>query len=160
MGKPLSEGVDYFFISSFEGILVVLINHTPNSKSLILIKGKIKNRKMLAFRSIIAWRIPWTEEPGSYSSWGCKSQIQLSDWTTTTTRGILKFSIWWRTTGAEAVQLAKRLPRLVQFWVLWNCLLVLLLLSLMSSSSLNQNGLGFRVMYTVGQCSGWINVNL
>ena len=79
MGKPLSEGVDYFFISSFEGILVVLINHTPNSKSLILIKGKIKNRKMLAFRSIIAWRIPWTEEPGSYSSWGCKSQIQLSD---------------------------------------------------------------------------------
>ena len=22
--------------------------------------------------SIIAWRIPWTEEPGSYSPWGCK----------------------------------------------------------------------------------------
>ena len=22
--------------------------------------------------SIYAWKIPWTEEPGSYSSWGCK----------------------------------------------------------------------------------------
>ena len=22
--------------------------------------------------SIFAWRIPWTEEPGRYSTWGCK----------------------------------------------------------------------------------------
>ena len=22
--------------------------------------------------SILAWRIPWTEEPGGYSPWGCK----------------------------------------------------------------------------------------
>ena len=22
--------------------------------------------------SILAWRIPWTEEPASYSPWGCK----------------------------------------------------------------------------------------
>ena len=22
--------------------------------------------------SILAWRIPWTEEPGRYSPWGCK----------------------------------------------------------------------------------------
>ena len=22
--------------------------------------------------SILIWRIPWTEEPGSYSPWGCK----------------------------------------------------------------------------------------
>ena len=22
--------------------------------------------------SVLAWKIPWTEEPGSYSSWGCK----------------------------------------------------------------------------------------
>ena len=22
--------------------------------------------------SILAWRIPWTEEPGGYNLWGCK----------------------------------------------------------------------------------------
>ena len=22
--------------------------------------------------SILAWRIPWTEEPGGYTPWGCK----------------------------------------------------------------------------------------
>ena len=27
---------------------------------------------MAAHSSILAWRIPWTEEPGSYSPWGCK----------------------------------------------------------------------------------------
>ena len=27
---------------------------------------------MAAHSSICAWKIPWTEEPGGYSSWGCK----------------------------------------------------------------------------------------
>jgi len=27
---------------------------------------------MATHSSILAWRIPWTEEPGSYSPWGCK----------------------------------------------------------------------------------------
>ena len=27
---------------------------------------------MAAHSSILAWRIPWTEEPGGYSPWGCK----------------------------------------------------------------------------------------
>ena len=27
---------------------------------------------MAAHPSILAWRIPWTEEPGGYSSRGCK----------------------------------------------------------------------------------------
>ena len=30
--------------------------------------------------SILAWRIPWTEEPGGLQSWVAKSQKQLSDW--------------------------------------------------------------------------------
>ena len=31
--------------------------------------------------SILAWKIPWTEEPGKlYSQWSCKSWSQLSDW--------------------------------------------------------------------------------
>ena len=27
---------------------------------------------MATHSSIHAWKIPWTEEPGGYSSWGCK----------------------------------------------------------------------------------------
>ena len=27
---------------------------------------------MVNHSSIVAWRIPWTEEPGRYSPWGCK----------------------------------------------------------------------------------------
>ena len=27
---------------------------------------------MAIHSSILAWRIPWTEEPGGYHSWGCK----------------------------------------------------------------------------------------
>ena len=29
--------------------------------------------------SILAWRIPWTEEPGGLQSMGSQSQTQLSD---------------------------------------------------------------------------------
>ena len=28
--------------------------------------------------SILAWRIPWMEEPGGLQSWGCKSQTRVS----------------------------------------------------------------------------------
>ena len=27
---------------------------------------------MATHYSILAWRVPWREEPGSYSPWGCK----------------------------------------------------------------------------------------
>ena len=29
-------------------------------------------KEMATYSSILAWRIPWTEEPGGYSPWGCK----------------------------------------------------------------------------------------
>ena len=32
--------------------------------------------KDTATHSILAWRIPWTEELSSYSPWGCKSQTR------------------------------------------------------------------------------------
>ena len=34
---------------------------------------------MATYSSILAWRIPWTEEPGKLQSMGWQSQIQLSD---------------------------------------------------------------------------------
>ena len=29
-------------------------------------------KEMAALSSILAWGIPWTEEPGGYSPWGCR----------------------------------------------------------------------------------------
>ena len=29
-------------------------------------------KEMATHSSTLAWKIPWTEEPGSYSPWGCK----------------------------------------------------------------------------------------
>ena len=34
---------------------------------------------MATYSSILAWRIPWTEEPVGYSPWGHKSQTRLRD---------------------------------------------------------------------------------
>ena len=34
---------------------------------------------MATHSSILAWRIPWTEEPGALLSMGLQSQTQLSD---------------------------------------------------------------------------------
>ena len=34
---------------------------------------------MATHSSILAWRIPWTEEPGGLQSMGSQSQTQLSD---------------------------------------------------------------------------------
>ena len=39
---------------------------------------------MATHSSILAWRIPGTEEPGSYSPWGRKSQTQPSNQRATT----------------------------------------------------------------------------
>ena len=29
-------------------------------------------REIATHSSILAWRLPWTKEPGGYSPWGCK----------------------------------------------------------------------------------------
>ena len=34
---------------------------------------------MATLSSTLAWGIPWTEEPGGYSPWGCKELDTLSD---------------------------------------------------------------------------------
>ena len=38
-----------------------------------------REKEMTMHSSILAWRIPWTEEPGKYSPWGCtKRRTQLT----------------------------------------------------------------------------------
>ena len=34
--------------------------------------GRSLGTGMTTYSIILAWRIPWTEEPGGYSPWGCK----------------------------------------------------------------------------------------
>ena len=38
-------------------------------------------KKMAAYTSILAWRIPWTEEPGGLQSMGCK-ESHMTEWLT------------------------------------------------------------------------------
>ena len=38
--------------------------------------------EMATHSSILAWKIPWTEEPGRLQSMGSQTQTQLSDSTT------------------------------------------------------------------------------
>ena len=33
---------------------------------------ELLEEKMATHSGILAWRIPWTEEPAGYSPWGCK----------------------------------------------------------------------------------------
>ena len=40
---------------------------------------------MATHSSILAWEIPWTDEPGVYSSWGHKEQDMIEHNTTTAT---------------------------------------------------------------------------
>ena len=49
---------------------------------------------MATYSSILAWEIPWTEEPGGPQSMGSqKSQTQLSDQTTKTTISVSNDSL-------------------------------------------------------------------
>ena len=34
---------------------------------------------MATHSSILAWRIPWTEEPGKYSPWGCCKELDMNE---------------------------------------------------------------------------------
>ena len=54
---------------------------------------------MAPHSSILAWRIPWTEEPGGLQSTGLQSQTRLSDFTHSLTHslsGVLCFFIQWQ----------------------------------------------------------------
>ena len=48
--------------------------YTCNAGDLSLIPAweEPLEKGMATHFSILAWRIPWTEEPGDYSPWGCK----------------------------------------------------------------------------------------
>ena len=54
-------------------------------------------KAMAPHSSTVAWKIPWTEEPGRLQSMGSQSQTQLSDFTSlraNTYKWTWHFSVW------------------------------------------------------------------
>ena len=52
-----------------------MVEHLPAMQEtwvLFLSQEDPLEKEMATHSSIIAWKIPWMEEPGSYSPWGCQ----------------------------------------------------------------------------------------
>ena len=81
---------------------------------------------MAAHSSILAWRIPWTEEPGKlYSSWGHK-ESDMTEWLTHTDTHRHTLTVWeGARTGAASPHITRSayLPSCVvtrrYFWPAW-----------------------------------------
>ena len=61
-------------------------------------------KEMATHSSVLAWRIPWTEEPGGLQSRRLQSQTRLSDWThilfQTLSKNIEAQLIYWLPSGS------------------------------------------------------------
>ena len=58
------------FVKFFQKILIVCLPYEMWVQSLD--QEDSLEKGMATHSSILAWRIPWTEEPGGYSPWGHK----------------------------------------------------------------------------------------
>ena len=50
-------------------------------------------KEMATHSSVLAWEIPWTEEPGGYSPWGCR-ESDTTESLSAHTGGLRGLSIW------------------------------------------------------------------
>ena len=66
--------------------------------------------------SILAWKIPWTEDPGRLQSMGLQSQTRLSDFTSLLFLAVFLFLIF-----SKAISFASQLHHL-RDWILKSCL--------------------------------------
>ena len=67
-------------------------------------------KEMATHSRILAWRVPWTEEPDGYRPWGRKSRTWLSDWISTTS--IFSIPLLPRLHSCRSSQTAKLGPAL------------------------------------------------
>ena len=58
-------------------------SHQRISKYLFTLRIFIAEKAMAPHSSTLAWKIPWTEEPGGLQTMGSKSWTRLSDFTLT-----------------------------------------------------------------------------
>ena len=64
-------------------------------------------KEMATHASTVAWKIPWTEEPGGLQSMGSQSRIQLSDFALTFKESLKSFTV--KDTGSETFNRQARL---------------------------------------------------
>ena len=59
-----------FLLLFFVSHLTVRASSMQETRGLSLGRDDPLEKEMAIHSNILAWRIPWTEEPGSYSPWG------------------------------------------------------------------------------------------
>ena len=73
-------------------LLAQMVNNLPAMQETWVRSLGLKDpleKEMATHSTILAWRIPWTEEPGDYSPWSCK-QLDTTEWLTHTGTYILQ----------------------------------------------------------------------
>ena len=77
----IGEIYSYFWVASLVGQMVKNLPAMRQTWVLSLSQEDPLEKEMATHSSLLAWRIPWTEEPGKlYSPWGFKeSDTRLSD---------------------------------------------------------------------------------
>ena len=66
---------DYFLSSAWASLVAQMVKNPPSMGETWLQSLGWKDpleKEMAIHSSILAWRIPWTEEPGGHSPWGHK----------------------------------------------------------------------------------------
>ena len=66
---------DYFLSSAWASLVAQMVKNPPSMGETWLRSLGWKDpleKEMAIHSSILAWRIPWTEEPGGHSPWGHK----------------------------------------------------------------------------------------
>ena len=61
-----------------------MVKHLPAKRETqvqFLVQENLLEKGMVTHSSVLAWRTPWTEEPGRLLSMGSQSQTRLSDTT-------------------------------------------------------------------------------
>ena len=76
--SSLNMGI-MLYRASLEAQMVKNLACSVGDSGLIPGPGKSPEKGMAPYSSILAWRIPWTEESGRLQSIGSQSQIRLSD---------------------------------------------------------------------------------
>ena len=98
-------------VSSYWASLVAqMVKHLPSMRETQVQSlgwEDLLEKEMAAHSSTLAWRIPWTEEPGRLQSMG--SQRVKHDWATS-----LHFTSYW---ASLVAQLVKNLPAMRDIWV-------------------------------------------
>ena len=60
----ITFGIDWFDLLAVQGTLKSLLQHQNSKASILLCSAFFLEKEMATHSSILAWEIPWTEQPG------------------------------------------------------------------------------------------------